>query len=156
MWSAAAFHSSLDSVTDPHHTLNCILSQRSSSPRSNLSYSSQSRSYPKTTSEAALSFLYCPFRHRTCQEEPFGLVFMGQFEAEEHKVRGWDLCWFCCLNFPCSHSASLALTKFSRDKSQREDRSVAENLSHLFSLMWEKRGHSVAALEIARHGVDLS
>lgn len=137
----------------------CIgtLPQRSSSSKSNhLSYASQSKLYPKTTSEAVLSFLCCPFRHRACQEESFGLVFVGQFDAEEHKVKNWDLWWFCCLNFLCSHSASPALTDFSRGKSQREGRSVTENLSHLFSLMRQKRGCSVAALGIATHGADLS
>lgn len=75
--------------------------QRSSSPKSNhLSSSSWSKPYPKTSSEVVLPFLCCPFRHQACQVESFGFVFVGKVNAEEHKVRNWDLrgfaAWISC------------------------------------------------------------
>lgn len=90
-----------------HHSFSC----RSSSLKINhLSYSSQTWSYLNL-----LTFPYCSFRHWACQEESLGLISVGQFDAEEHKVRNWDLWCFRCLNLLCSRFPNMTLTNFSEE-----------------------------------------
>lgn len=90
-----------------HHSYSC----RSSSLKINhLNYSSQTWSYLNL-----LTFPYCSFRHRACQEESLGLISVGQFDAEEHEVRNWDLWCFCCLTLLYSSSPNVSLTNFSEE-----------------------------------------
>lgn len=90
-----------------HHSFSCRSSLLKINP---LNYSLQTWSYLNL-----LTFPHCSFRHWACQEESLGLISVGQFDAEEHVVRNWDLWRFCCLNLLCASSLNVALTNFSEE-----------------------------------------
>ena len=115
-----------------HHSFSC----RSSSLKINhLSYSSQTWSYLNL-----LTFPYCSFRHWTCQEESLGLISVGQLMQKNTKS-GPEICGVFAAWTYCALGFQIWLWQTSqRNTSHRGGHTVAESLSQLLSLMWEKRG----------------